>query len=263
MTAASDHSSTLALAEFRRDHSLPAPALSSRVTAGVLTAALAGLLVFFATHRSLWTSVPHPRTTETVTELIRDQPQEKVKPPPPEMMAQLVRPRAENPAPPSFTIAPQLPPPRASLPVTAAISSPLAGGVPAGTGVGGQGGVGSGGGNGNGNGQGGCWDPAWARAVTNRVRHFFYYPRRARDQGISGEVVLRLTVRRNGSLETLGIHKSSGSPILDAAALDTLNKAQPLPRIPDRMHVEKATGLFPMLYGTAESSDAGTGDCKT
>ena len=262
MTAASHHSSNLTLAEFQRDHSSPAPALSSRVTALVLTGALAGLLVFFATHRTLWTTARHPAPTETVTELIRDQPHEKIIPPPPEMMAQLVRPRAENPAPPSFTIAPQLPPPRASLPPTAATSSPLAGGVPAGTGAGAGAGAGSGG---NGNGQGGgiCWDAAWARAVTNRVRHFFYYPRRAREQNISGEVVLRLTVRRNGSLETLGIYKSSGSPVLDAAAYDTLNRAQPLPKIPDRMHVDKATGLFPMLYGTADSSNAGTGDCKT
>lgn len=265
MNAASDASSNLTLADFKRDHRSPAPHLSSRLTALGLTAALAGLLVFFATNRSLWTAARHQAPAETVTELIRDRPREKViPPPPPEFLAHLIRPRAETAAAPAFTIAPDTPPAPATLPASAARISPMAGGAPGGTGTGAGARGGSGtGGNGNGEGSSGCWDAAWSRAVTARVRHTFYYPQRARDQDISGVVVLRLTVRRNGTLETLAISKSSGNALLDAAAYDAMNRAQPLPRIPDRMHVDKVSALFPMIYGAADSSDATPGDCKT
>ena len=37
---------------------------------------------------------------------------------------------------------------------------------------------------------------------------------------------------------------------------------QPLPRIPDRMHVDKVSALFPLFFGVADSSADTAGNCK-
>jgi len=259
MTADSPH---VSLAEFPRDHRAPGPALSSRVTAGALTAALAGLLVLFATHRTWWAGTQKPGRAEVVTQLVREKPREKVTPPIP-LLAQLIRPRAEQPAAPVFTVAPSTPPAPALLAATAAPTSPMAGGSPNGTGMGAGGGSGTGGnGNGKGSGASVCWDPAWARAVTARVRRYFYFPSEARDRDITGVVVVRMTVQRNGNLEALEIGKSSGHALLDAAALDIMKRSNPLPRIPDRMHVDKVSAMFPLYFGAVDTSTDSPGNCK-
>lgn len=253
---------SLTLAEFARDHRAPAPELSSRVTALMLTAALGGLLVLFATHRPLWSAAQYPAPSEIVTQLMPDQPHKRVIPPPPPVfLAHLIRPRTEKPAAPVFTVASETLPAPALLPASAAIASPLAGGTQAGTGTGAQS-VSGNGTDGNGEGLSGCWDAIWARSVTERVRPFFYYPRRAREQHVSGVVVVLLTIRRNGMLDKLDVYKSSGDASLDHAAYDTVKKAQPLPRIPDRMHLDKVSALFPLVYGTVDDSQASPGNCN-
>ena len=253
---------SLTLADFARDHRTPPAELSSRMTALVLTAALAGLLVLFATHPTLWTAPEDPAPTEIVTRLMRDQPHKKViPPPPPEFLAHLIRPRAEKPAAPVFTVASEKLPAPALLPASAAADSPLAGGIPAGTGTGAQS-VSGNGTDGNGEGLAGCFDALWARSVTEWVRPFFYYPRRAREQHVRGVVVTRMTIRRDGRLETLDVYKSSGDSALDNAAYDIVKKAQPLPRLPDRMHLDKISVLFPMAFGTVDSSEPSKGNCR-
>jgi protein TonB len=261
MNAVSNASFHLTLAEFSRGRRVTAPDCSSRVTALLLTATLAGLLVLLATHQDLWRSaIPAP--SEIVTMLVRDRPQEKIIPPPPPVPVELIRPRAEQAAAPAFTVAPDTPPAPAQLPATAAKTSAMAGGSPAGTGTGAGGAAGNGAG-GNGKGVSSCWDPAWARAGTNRVRHFFYYPSRARDQNVTGMVVVRMTVLRNGMLESLDIAKSSGDTSLDAAAFNIMKKSQPLPRIPDRMHLDKVSALFPLYFGAVDTSTDAGGNCKS
>ncbi|HEX4637662.1 MAG TPA: hypothetical protein VH189_15880, partial [Rhizomicrobium sp.] len=201
MNAAPDAS--LTLAEFARDHRPPHTEPSSRATALVLTAALAGLLVLVATQPSLWAAAQQPAPSEIVTELMRDEPHKKViPPPPPEFLAHLIRPRAEKPAAPVFTVASETLPAPASLPASAATSSPLAGGTPAGTGTGAQS-VSGNGTNGNGEGLSGCWDAIWARSVHDRVGQFYYYPRRAHERHVRGVVVVRMTIKHNGMLEKL------------------------------------------------------------
>ena len=262
MNAAPDASLNLTLAEFSRDHRLPPAKLSDRVAAFILTAAIGGLLVLFATHRSLWMTPGRPAPSEIVAELERDRPHKTViPPPPPEFLAHLIRPRAEKPAAPVFTVASETLPAPALLPASAAKTSPLAGGTPAGNGTGPQS-VSGNGTNGNGNGLSGCWDAIWARSVRDRVRPFYYYPRRARQQRASGVAVVRLTIKRDGMLEALDIYKSSGNSSLDEAAYDMVKKAQPLPRLPDHMHLDKVTSLFPIGFGAVDSFNATNGTCN-
>ncbi|HEX4635644.1 MAG TPA: energy transducer TonB [Rhizomicrobium sp.] len=218
---------------------------SSRVTAGVLTAVLYGLFVLFA-----WWSSAHrtaPAKAEITATLLRDMPKKRVNEPLP-FIARLIQPHAEKPAMPVFTVATGAPPQApAPLPASAAKTSPMLGGT-AGTGPMGQAASGNGTG-GNGGALGGCLDPVWMHAVTERVRQYFYYPGPELASRTTGVVAVHFAVRRNGQIDRLEISKSSGDKGLDEAATDIMRKAQPLPPIPDRMHVDRIDGELPVNFG--------------
>ena len=66
------------------------------------------------------------------------------------------------------------------------------------------------------------------------------YPEAARERGLSGQVVMSIGIRRDGSVESATLVKSSGQPILDQAALRIARIAEPyppLPRTPDEIDV--------------------------
>jgi protein TonB len=179
----------------------------------------------------------------------------------PPFVAHLIRPRAEKPAPPVFTIASGAPVQApAPLPASAAKSSPMIRGT-FGNGTMGQAASGNGT-NGNGGALAGCLDPVWMRAVTERVRQFFYYPGPALALRTTGVVMMHFTVRRNGQIERLEISKTSGDEGLDKAALDIMQKAQPLPPIPDRMHLDRVDGDLPINFGVRSfNSGVAAGNC--
>jgi protein TonB len=246
------------LSEFSRKAAPARPDTTSRVTSGLLTAFLYACFALL-----IWRAAPRPHATkaEIVATLLPDMPKkqsvERVPPP----MAHLIQPRAERPALPAFTIASGAPPQApAPLPASAAKSSPLAGGT-AGNGVLGQSASGNGTG-GNGAVLAGCLDPVWMRAVTERVRQFFYYPDKALALRTTGVVTLRFAVRRNGRIDRLEIRKSSGDDGLDKAATDIMRKAQPLPPIPDRMQVDRVEGELPINFGVRSfNGNSSTGTC--
>ncbi len=59
------------------------------------------------------------------------------------------------------------------------------------------------------------------------------YPDQARQQRLGGQVVITVGVRRDGSLESARVLRSSGTPLLDDAALRIVQLAQPFPPLPD------------------------------
>lgn len=59
------------------------------------------------------------------------------------------------------------------------------------------------------------------------------YPDQARQQRLGGQVVITVGVRRDGSLESARVLRSSGTPLLDDAALRIVQLAQPYPPLPD------------------------------
>ncbi|HHW4678740.1 MAG TPA: energy transducer TonB family protein [Xylella sp.] len=75
------------------------------------------------------------------------------------------------------------------------------------------------------------------------------YPDEARRRRLSGRVVINVGIRRDGSVDSSTILISSGSPLLDAAALRVIQLAQPFPPLPktqdnvDILHVTR-TWLF-------------------
>ena len=74
------------------------------------------------------------------------------------------------------------------------------------------------------------------------------YPRRARRRREQGVVVLRFVVDRMGAVLDLEVEGTSGHPLLDAAALDMVRRAQPLPKMPSAMRESRAEHLLPVRF---------------
>ncbi len=69
--------------------------------------------------------------------------------------------------------------------------------------------------------------------VVSKLRRALRYPSEARAQRLRGEVQVAFTVSSNGSIGGIRVVRSSGSPILDKAAIETVRRAAPFPAIPD------------------------------
>jgi protein TonB len=231
------------------------------VSGGLLTAFLYALFALLVWRASL-AAPATPAESEIVATILRDVPKKRVVEPLPPFLAHLIRPRAERPAPPVYTIASGAPPQApAPLPASAAQTSPLLGGT-SGNGPMGQAASGNGTG-GNGGALAGCLDPVWMRAVTEQVRQFFYYPGPALALRTTGVVTMHFVVRRDGQIEKLEMRRSSGDDGLDKAAMDIMRKAQPLPPIPDRMHTDRVDGDLPINFGVRSfNAGASQGNCR-
>lgn len=74
--------------------------------------------------------------------------------------------------------------------------------------------------------------PNWEGQLLAHLERFRRYPARARAARQQGVATIRFTMNRAGMVLTSAVVRSSGVSALDAAALDTLKRAQPLPAIP-------------------------------
>lgn len=68
--------------------------------------------------------------------------------------------------------------------------------------------------------------------IASRLRRSLRYPSEAKRKRITGEVHVRFVVHANGAAGGIAIVRSSGSPILDRAAVETVQRAAPFPAIP-------------------------------
>lgn len=64
--------------------------------------------------------------------------------------------------------------------------------------------------------------------INNNLR----YPGRARRMGWSGALKVEFVVRVDGSVEAIRIVKSSGVPLLDCNAMETVRRSAPFPKPP-------------------------------
>lgn len=72
----------------------------------------------------------------------------------------------------------------------------------------------------------------WEGRVLARLERFRRYPTESQHAHQEGTAYLRFRIDRAGHVLTSAIERSSGYPALDAAALETLRRADPLPKVP-------------------------------
>lgn len=83
-------------------------------------------------------------------------------------------------------------------------------------------------------------------ALAGEARHFKRYPEAVRSEGLSGTVEVRVTVMRDQPLAELS--RSSGHVLLDAAALDMLQRAAERARLPESLRGQAFSVLLPVVY---------------
>lgn len=78
----------------------------------------------------------------------------------------------------------------------------------------------------------GASDPNWEGQVLARLEQFRRYPRPARVRRQQGVVYVRALLDRQGRVLSAQVQRGSGHPVLDQEALETFQRAQPLPAPP-------------------------------
>jgi len=74
---------------------------------------------------------------------------------------------------------------------------------------------------------------AYFGQVRQRISAKWVYPRPAGGQGIEGKALIDFDIAKDGRLEYVQLTRSSGTTILDDAALVAVKLAQPFPPVPD------------------------------
>ncbi|MFT4249386.1 MAG: TonB family protein, partial [Pseudomonas sp.] len=94
----------------------------------------------------------------------------------------------------------------------------------------------------------GASDPNWEGEVLARLEKFRRYPRQARTRRQQGVAYVRALVDRQGQVLSARLQRGSGHPLLDQEALDTFQRAQPLPpppsTLPDPVELEVPVEFF-------------------
>ncbi len=85
------------------------------------------------------------------------------------------------------------------------------------------------------------------RLLLTHIERFQRYPAAARRDGLQGTVLVAFAMRRDGSVVRVGVKSSSGRPVLDQEAIETIRRAQPLPAIPSDMP-DQLTVLLPVAF---------------
>lgn len=74
------------------------------------------------------------------------------------------------------------------------------------------------------------------------------YPRLARVRNWQGTTELKLQIGTNGKLQDVHVGHSSGFPILDAAAIQMVHDAAPLPEVPETLRGRELTMTVPVVF---------------
>ena len=85
------------------------------------------------------------------------------------------------------------------------------------------------------------------KALELHISRYQRYPEAARRDRVHGKVQLVFSMQRDGTVTDVRIESSSGYSVLDQAAIDTIRRAAPLPRIPAELP-ERLDILFPTAF---------------
>ncbi|AKH99411.1 outer membrane transport energization protein TonB [Hoeflea sp. IMCC20628] len=88
----------------------------------------------------------------------------------------------------------------------------------------------------------------WQRDIVLRISKVRKYPALAREKKIEGEVRVRFTLDQYGTIQSSMIETSSGSAVLDEAALAVFEEIGKLPTPPSYLEGDSFTLLAPIRY---------------
>jgi protein TonB len=99
---------------------------------------------------------------------------------------------------------------------------------------------------------------AYMRAWVEKVERIgnLNFPEEARRQGLSGRLIMTVSVGRNGEVKGVVLQRSSGRKILDDAALNVVRLAspfEPLPRTSEDIDILEITRTWEYKNGSVES----------
>lgn len=93
---------------------------------------------------------------------------------------------------------------------------------------------------------------SYMRGWSDRVQRVgnLNYPEQARERKLYGDLVLTVGLRRDGSIKTIEVIKSSGHPLLDASAERIVRLAAPFPPLPrdtavDELYITRTWQFLP------------------
>jgi len=73
----------------------------------------------------------------------------------------------------------------------------------------------------------------YEQLVSLWIKKFQIYPDEARSNGMQGETVIRIRIDRQGNIRYYILERSTGSQVLDKAAIDMVKRANPVPAVPN------------------------------
>ncbi|MBI6630774.1 energy transducer TonB [Pontibaca salina] len=88
----------------------------------------------------------------------------------------------------------------------------------------------------------------WQKSIVLMISRAKTYPSQARRDRIEGEVQVRFTLDRYGAVISAEIADSSGWPVLDRAALETVASIDKMPTPPNYLEGDEFTLLIPLRY---------------
>ncbi|MEO5377040.1 MAG: energy transducer TonB [Magnetococcus sp. DMHC-6] len=80
---------------------------------------------------------------------------------------------------------------------------------------------------------------AFLKSVKDRVEQGWSYPTQAKEENLHGSLFIAFTINKEGQLEKIELIRSSGSPILDQAALAAVKNAAPFPPLPNSWNLDR------------------------
>jgi len=89
---------------------------------------------------------------------------------------------------------------------------------------------------------------SYSRRMQEKIARKVVYPQAAKDDKQQGQVVLDISVHRDGGLLSVFVRESSGNTLLDEAALQTVRQNSPYGPFPEVVSAEKLTITIPIVY---------------
>lgn len=89
---------------------------------------------------------------------------------------------------------------------------------------------------------------SWQRALMAHLGRHKSYPKDARSRNLQGDVKLRIVIDRSGQVVTSQVVQTSGQPAIDAAALDMVGRAAPVPKLPSSVQAAQVEIVVPLRF---------------